>query len=98
MAIDHVPPHIFDALYRYYKFGHHPGDCLNDMIHNRPYTAALRADALTKKHFADIFLFINEHARGVPASSEVFNLRWETWRCKFSPDAQEIDFDRGDDE
>jgi hypothetical protein len=98
MALDKVPPHIFDALYRYYKFGHHPGSCIQDLIDNRPYQAATRADDLTKRHFADIIIFINDFARTISPDSHVFNMMWERWRCKFSPDATEIDFDRGDDE
>lgn len=93
-----IPPHIFDALHRYYKFGHQPGSCLRDLLEGRMYESALRADSETRSRFADIIIFVHEFADRVKPDEELFNFKWETWRCKFSPDATEINFNRGDDE
>jgi hypothetical protein len=96
--IRHIPPHTFDALYRFYKFSHTPGDFLHDILCGRIYEAACRADALNRQYFVDIVLFIHEYADRTHRDSELFDFKWETWRSRFSPDATEINFNRGDDE
>ena len=98
MPIDRVPPHIFDALYRFYKSGLKPGACLMHLVAGRPYESAKIADPETKRCFADIIIFIHEHADNLPFDHELFDLKWEAWRIRFSPDASEISFNRGDDE
>ena len=64
--IEHVPPHIFGALYRYYKHNCQPGSCTSAIIKavddSDIYDAATRADQLTKAHFADIIMFVGKHA------------------------------------
>jgi hypothetical protein len=97
-TIKHIPPHTFDALYRFYKHSHKPSDFLNDMIRGRLFESACRADDLNHKHFADILIFIHQLADKLPATSEVFDMKWEAWRVRFSPDATEIHFHRGEDE
>jgi hypothetical protein len=96
--IRHIPPHTFDVLYRFYKFNHQPGDFLGDMIRGRLFESACRADPANHQYFADILLFIHQYADKVQPDSEMFDLKWESWRTRFSPDATEIDFNRGDDE
>jgi hypothetical protein len=88
----HIPPHTFDALYRFYKFGHQPGDFLGDLLAGDIYFAACRADAQNHQYFADIIIFINQYASQVSKDNDMFNFKWETWRSRFSPDATEISF------
>ena len=98
MPVERIPPHVFDALYRFYKTGLRPGQCLGDIVNGRMYEAAKTADPDTKKHFADIILFITEYADTINHTHEMFDMRWEAWRIRFSKDATEIDFYRGNDE
>lgn len=90
--IRHIPPHTFDALYRFYKFGHHPGDFLGDLLRGRTYESACRADSDNHQHFADIVIFIHQFADKVDRRQSMFDFKWETWRSRFSPDATEIHF------
>lgn len=92
----HVPPHTFDALYRFYKFGHMPGDFLHDLISGRTYLAACRSDSANHQYFADIVIFINQFADQLPRDNDMFDFKWETWRSRFSPDATEISFHQED--
>lgn len=100
--IEHVPPHIFGALYRYYKHNCQPGSCTSAIIKavndSDIYDAATRADQLTKAHFADIIMFVGKHANNLHKDSQTFDLQWESWRAKFSPESPEISFDRGSDD
>lgn len=96
--IRHIPPHTFDCLYRFYKYGHHPGDFLGDLIKGRTFESACRADPTNHQYFADIVIFIHQFADKMPASDDMFNFKWETWRSRFSPEATEISFHLGDDD
>ena len=98
MPIERIPPHAFDALYRFYKSGHRPGECLMNMLSGRMYEAAKIADPEVRAYFPDIILFIHEHADNLPSNHELFDMRWEAWRIRYSKDATEIDFYRGPDE
>ena len=61
MPIERIPPHAFDALYRFYKSGLRPGECLMNMLSGRMYEAAKIADPEVRAYFPDIILFIHEH-------------------------------------
>lgn len=88
----HIPPHTFDALYRFYRFGHQPGDFLHDLVSGRTYLAACRADSLNHQYFADIVIFIHQFADNLKRDDPMFDFKWESWRSRFSPDATEIAF------
>lgn len=96
-----VPPHCFGALYRYYKHGYEPGGFLNSVIRNDAWTAAATADDENFPALGAIILF-NRSARNFQQDCKAaddfssFDLKWEAWRIRFSPDAPEISLDFGD--
>jgi hypothetical protein len=97
-----IPPHTFDALYRYYRHRIPAGSFLAAVIRNDGLDAARRADSENLKALGDIILF-NDWAKNYNntciANGDFMgvDLKWETWRMRFSPEASEINFDRGDD-
>ena len=98
-----IPPHTFDAMYRYYRHRIPTGGFLASVIRNDGLDAARRADSENRKALGDIILF-NEWAstynKDCIAAGDFtgVDLKWETWRMRFSPEASEINFDRGDDD
>lgn len=97
-----VPPHVFKSLYRHYREGAPTNSFLQMVLADRAFRAADRAEPGERPYLADIILF-NHYASnfgylrqvGDPAA---FDLKWEAWRIRFSPDAEEIQFNPGDDD
>lgn len=98
-----VPPRVFESLYRYYRHNIPTGDFLKAVIDDKGWEAASRADALNRIHLADIMLF-NGQARRYTKDCRLskdmsgFDLRWEAWRMRYSPDAEEIHPNLGSDD
>ena len=96
-----VPPHTFGALYRYYKHGYEPGGFLTYIIINDAWSAAAIADEDNFPNLASIILF-NGKASAFQEDCKTnkdfsgFDLKWEAWRIRFSPSAEEIALDFGD--
>ena len=97
-----IPPVVFNSLYRHYRSGMPPGGFLEAVLSDKAHLSAASADPLNRLHLADIILF-NHWAKdygylrqvGDPAA---FDLKWEAWRIRFSPQAEEISFGQGDDD
>jgi len=96
--IRHIPPETFDALYRFYKSNRRPPGFLWEIVCGRMYEAAKSADPTNHQYLADIVLFMHDHADRVPVTNELFDFKWESWRVRFSPDATEIQFNRGEED
>ena len=96
-----IPPHTFGALYRWYRYGYQPGGFLSAVIKDEAWFSAAQADPINRPNLADIILF-NRQASQFSADSkgdwESFNMKWEAWRIRYSPDATEIDIDREDND
>lgn len=98
-----IPPHTFSALYRHFKFGIPPGGFLSAVLKNNALIAAASADQHNRLCLSDIILFTDQarnHHQDCAAADDFtgFDLKWETWRMRYSPEANEIEFDTGDDE
>jgi hypothetical protein len=93
-----VPPTAFSTLYRYYKYGYQPGGFLSAVISNDAWQAAALADPTNREALGSIILF-NRYASDYQkeckriGSNEGFDIRWESWRVRFSPHADEIEID-----
>jgi len=97
-----IPPHTFAALYRYYRHGIPTGGFLAAIIKNDGLDAARRADDKNRIALADIILFNDMAATYrkdciAMADFTSADLKWETWRLRFSPEAEEVNFYRGED-
>jgi hypothetical protein len=97
-----IPPHIFNSLYLHYKTGTPTNQFLQSVFSNNAFHAADRAEPAERMYLADIILF-NHYACNFGYLRQVgdeakFNLRWQAWRIRFSPMADEIDFNPGDDD
>tara|TARA_R110000868_G_scaffold231690_1_gene485086 strand:+ start:151 stop:465 length:315 start_codon:yes stop_codon:yes gene_type:complete len=102
MSTWQIPPHTFDALYRYYRHRIPTGGFLAAVIKNDGLEAARRADDKNRPALADILLFNNSaHAYQQDCINagdfSGCDLKWETWRLRYSPEATDIRFDLGDD-
>jgi len=98
----HVPPVVFQSLYRHYRSGTPTGGFLSAVLADKAHLAAASADPTNRARLADIILF-NHWARDYGYARQVgdnaaFDLKWEAWRIRFSPDADEITLDHGDDD
>jgi len=97
-----IPPHTFAALYRYYRHGIPTGGFLAAIIKNDALDAARRADDKNRIALADIILFNNmaeTYRKDCIAMADFTgaDLKWETWRLRFSPESEEVNFYRGED-
>ena len=98
-----IPPQTFAALYRYYRHSIPTGGFHDAVIRNDGLDAARRADDKNRPALADIILFNSMAATYrkdciAMADFTSADLKWETWRLRFSPEAEEIGFDMGDDD
>ena len=98
-----VPPSVFDSLYRFYKHKIPTGDFLKAVIEDKGWEAASRADITNRTHLADILLFNGQARRFYMDCKNAgdwsgFDLRWEAWRMRYSPEATEIAANLGDDD
>ena len=96
-----VPPSVFGSLYRHYKKGINPGGFLSAVLADKAHLSAASADPTNRAHLADIILF-NHWAKDFGYLRQVgdesaFDLKWEAWRIRFSPQAEGIDFNPGED-
>lgn len=103
MSTWQIPSHTFDALYRYYRHSIPTGGFLAAVIKNDALEAARRADDKNRPALADIILFNNTadtYRRDCIAMGDFtgVDLKWETWRLRYSPTATDIKFDLGDDD
>lgn len=97
-----VPPHVFQSLYRHYKSGAPTNKFLQMVLADHAFRAAEAAEPGERLYLADILLF-NYYASNFGYAKQVndpaaFDLKWEAWRIRFSPDAEEIQFNPGDDD
>lgn len=100
MANWKVPPYVFDSLYRYYRHGIPTGDFLKAVIADKAWEAAARADPTNLLFLGDIILFNGQARRFAddfratvdPPDWETFDMRWATWRMRYSQEATEITF------
>ena len=97
-----IPPHTFDAMYRYYRHRIPTSSFLTAVIKNDALGAAHVADNENRKALGDIILFnswASTHQKACIVSGDFagVDLKWEMWRLRFSPEASEITFDRGDE-
>ena len=102
MAEIQVPPVAFHLLYNHYRNGTPPGGFLFAVLQDKAYLSAASADPINRARLADIILFNHwasdyGYARQV-GDNAAFDLKWEAWRIRFSPDAHEIALDHGDDD
>jgi len=102
MAEIQVPPHTFHLLYNHYRTGNPPGSFLSAVMQDKAHLSAAHADPINRARLADIILFNHwaheyGYARQV-GDNAAFDLKWEAWRIRFSPDANEIALDHGDDD
>lgn len=102
-----VPPTVFDSLYRYYRHGIPTGGFLKAVIADRAWEAAASADPTNRLFLADIILFNNQAKRftsdhklaGDDEDYQGFDLRWEAWRIRYSPEATALQLaEQGDEE
>lgn len=96
-----VPPAVFSSLYRHYKKGINPGGFLSAVLADKAHLSAATADHANRLYLADIILF-NHWAKDFGYLRQVgdesaFDLKWEAWRIRFSPQAEGIDFNPGED-
>jgi hypothetical protein len=73
------------------------------VINDKGWEAAARADSNNRKHLADILLFngqASRYHRECKLSNDMsgYDLRWEAWRNRYSPEAQEITAYLGEDD
>jgi hypothetical protein len=102
MADIAIPPATFNNLYHHYRTGAPPGGFLSAVLTDKAFLSAAQADPTNRLHLADIILF-NHWAKKFGYLREImdksaFDLKWEAWRIRFSPQATEIELDMGDDE
>lgn len=102
MADIAIPPVVFNNLYRHYRSGAPTGGFLSAVLADKAHLAASSADPVNRLHLADIILF-NHWAKDYGYARQVgdnsaFDLKWEAWRIRFSPTADEIEFDSGDED
>jgi hypothetical protein len=98
-----IPPHTFDALHRYYRHSIPTGGFLAAVIKNDALEASRRADDKNRPALADIILFnyaAHAYLQDCIASKDFSgcNLKWETWRIRYSPEATEIKYDLGEED
>jgi hypothetical protein len=98
-----IPAHTFDALYRYYRHSIPTGGFLAAVIKNDGLEAARRADAMNAPALRDIILFnyaAHAYRQDCIAAKDFTgcDLKWETWRTRYSPEATEIKYDLGEDD
>jgi len=97
-----VPPTVFNNLYHHYRTGTPLGGFLSAVMSDKALLSAAQADPLNRLHLADIILF-NHWAKEYGYLREIvdkaaFDLKWEAWRIRFSPQAFEIKLDLEDEE
>jgi hypothetical protein len=95
MADWQIPPHTFDALYRYYRHSIPTGGFLAAVIKNDAINAARSADATNAPALRDIILFnYKAHAyRQDCIADQDFvgvDFTWDKWRRLYSPSATPI--------
>jgi hypothetical protein len=95
-----VPPQVFGELYRHYRNGIPTGGFLKAVLSNDAHLSAAIADSTNRQHLADIILFnhwAKEYGRMGTRDPSAFDLKWESWRIRFSPQAEDLGIDLGDD-
>lgn len=97
-----IPPHTFDSMYRYYRHRIPTSSFLTAVIKNDALGAAHCADNENRKALGDIILFnswASNYQKDCIATGDFsgIDLKWEMWRLRFSQNATEINFDKGDD-
>lgn len=103
MSSRHIPSHTFEALYRYYRHGYNPGGFLSAVISDQAWLAAAQADHKNSQNLANIILFNREASEYSKNNKDEkdwssFDMRWESWRIRYSPDAVAIELDLEDEE
>jgi hypothetical protein len=98
-----VPPYVFESLYRYYRHGIPGGDFVMAVVNDKGWESAARADSVNRQHLADILLFngqASRYHRECKLSNDMsgYDLRWEAWRNRYSPEAHEIAVNLGEEE
>jgi len=99
-----IPEHTFSALYRWFRHGYQPGGFLTAVLDNDAWQAAALADPRNREALAYIILFARKaetfHKQWIAEKDPIdsFEIRWESWRIRYSPEAPEIEITEVEDE